>query len=223
MDMGDTLIHINDFSFNRSLNHIYELAYNPKIDKESFLNFAHLIQEELFNNRLYIEIKCKDYIRLLVERFRLKFSYTIEELEWEFANKIGEITYVNDVEEILKYFKSKNYKLIVLSNTMFSSNVITKQLNKLSLYFDEIIASGDYAARKPDKSFFELGIGRLNLPKEDIVYIGNDYFFDVYGANNAGLDCIWLNENNILPNDKYKCEKYKMILSYKELLNDGID
>ncbi len=220
MDMGDTLIHLESCSFNRALKKIYQLALFPKVKEEEFMNYANLTRDELFKNRLQIEIKCQDYIRLLKNRFQLSFTLNLEELEWNFALEFGKVRYVKDVKEVLSFFKKKNIRLIVLSNTMFSSKTIQKQLGELASYFEEIIASSEYVARKPDQSFFELGIGRMNLKKEEIVYIGNDYFFDVYGSNQVGLDVIWLNENHLEPLKEYGNLSYQMITSYQELMDD---
>ena len=57
------------------------------------------------------------------------------------------------------------------------------------------MVSGDYGYRKPDSRLFAGAVKKMALPAEDIVFVGNDMYRDVYGAKNAGLKCIFFKSN----------------------------
>ncbi len=219
IDMGDTLIHNVNFNFSKALDALYDAFDNPIVSRQEFHKFENLVKEETFDKRQTIEIRCMDYIRLLMRRFDLHSKYTLEELEDIFVSNISQTVLVDNVIDVLEHFKKKNYKIIVLSNTMFSSSVISKELSQISSYFTEIIASGDYVVRKPDKAFFELGIGRMGLATNEIVYIGNDYYFDIYGSSLVGMKSVWLNEKELIPPKEFEVKDYIEIKNYKQLID----
>lgn len=73
-------------------------------------------------------------------------------------------------------------------------------LEKLGVqkYFKKIWSSADYGKIKPSRVFFEMAIGQVLLDnpaekRENIVFVGDTYNSDVKGANDAGIDVIWIN------------------------------
>jgi putative hydrolase of the HAD superfamily len=63
------------------------------------------------------------------------------------------------------------------------------ELHKVGLldYFDPIVVSGDHGFRKPDRRLFQLALDGLGVAAEHTLYIGNDMYRDVFGAQQAGL------------------------------------
>lgn len=222
IDMGDTLIHNNDFDFKRSLTIMYNESTNKSVSLETFLNYSLKIIQDVFKERNFIEIKLMDYLKQLIELFDLKYNITIEELELEFSKNISKIEIINGSIELLKYLKEKNYKIIVLSNTCMSKNAIINILSPFMEYLDDVIVSSDYCVRKPHFSFFDIGIKRMGISKENIYFIGNDFYYDIYGSNIVGIKSIWFNEKHLLPDLKYQNLKYIEIDNYKSIIEKGI-
>ena len=62
-------------------------------------------------------------------------------------------------------------------------------------FFSFSIVSGDYGFRKPDKRLFDAAMEKFALPSEEILFVGNDMYRDVYGAKRAGLKCVFFKSN----------------------------
>ena len=58
---------------------------------------------------------------------------------------------------------------------------------------------------KPQKLFFDLVANAIeNYSPDKTLVIGDSLTSDIQGANNAGLDCIWLNQDGKIADKKYK-------------------
>ena len=62
-------------------------------------------------------------------------------------------------------------------------------------YFDPVVVSGDFGYRKPDPRLFTTALGRLGVSPEHALFVGNDMFRDVYGANQVGLKTVFFSSN----------------------------
>ena len=59
-------------------------------------------------------------------------------------------------------------------------------------YFEWVITSEDAGARKPSLAFFSYALERCKLRKDEIIFVGNQRNTDIRGANDYGIECIWL-------------------------------
>ena len=76
------------------------------------------------------------------------------------------------------------------------------ELNSIGLaaYFKPFIVSGDYGYRKPDERLFQKALYAMDLKPEEVVYVGNDMFHDIYGARQMGMRAIFFNSNQGMMN-----------------------
>ena len=218
IDMGDTLIHNIDFNFKRSLTLMYEKSLNKNVTLDEFLNYSLKIINDVFSERHFIEIKLIDFLKQLMELFDFSYNISLDELEIDFSKNLSIIEIVDHSMDLLKYLKQKNYKIIVLSNTCMSKKAIINILKPFHTYLDDVIVSSDYCVRKPHFSFFDIGIKRLGLNKQNICFIGNDYYYDIYGSNLSGIKAIWFNEKHLAPDSKYQCQNYIEIDNYETII-----
>ncbi len=91
-----------------------------------------------------------------------------------------------DVPEVLGQLKGSGYRLGVLSNRSQPYREYLKELG-LADYFDMILAAGEVNLWKPDPGIFQLGLERMQADAARSVYVGDNYFADIVGAQNAGL------------------------------------
>jgi putative hydrolase of the HAD superfamily len=91
----------------------------------------------------------------------------------------------------LEKLLNMGYRMSVISNADGRVEQILKELN-LHHYFERIFDSTIVGVGKPDKEFFEIALSELNIKPSKSIYIGDTYFFDVWGANSAGIGCIQL-------------------------------
>ena len=90
--------------------------------------------------------------------------------------------------------------MYVLSNSGFTAEALSIVLERMGIrkYFKKIWSSANYGKLKQGGEFFEMAIEKdlYDNPeekKEDIIFVGDTYNTDVKGANNAGIDVIWIN------------------------------
>jgi putative hydrolase of the HAD superfamily len=62
-------------------------------------------------------------------------------------------------------------------------------------YFDPVIISGDNGYRKPDPRLFRRALEQLQLQPEQALFIGNDMYRDVFGAQQVGMKAIFFTSN----------------------------
>ena len=126
-----------------------------------------------------IKIATKERIKLFPEHEKLiKMYYG----RWEEMLKGEIIESVN----ILKKLKSKNYKLIALTNWSFETfPVAIRRFDFLKL-FDGIVVSGKIKMLKPFKDIYNYTINKHKLSPSECVFI-DDRVSNVQGAINCGI------------------------------------
>ena len=86
---------------------------------------------------------------------------------------------------------SRRYKLAVASNYPLAE-CIRRALSKLEIdkYFQATVVSGDLGVIKPSKLVFDKVVSDLSLPREKVLFVGDDWVADVVGAHISGLPCL---------------------------------
>lgn len=71
------------------------------------------------------------------------------------------------------------------------------ELNAVGLteYFSPVIVSGDYGYRKPDPRLFKKALSKTGLDPDEAVFVGNDMYRDVYGAQTVGIKVVFYHSN----------------------------
>ena len=57
-------------------------------------------------------------------------------------------------------------------------------------YFNPVIVSGDYGYRKPDPRLFQKALDALQVKPEQALFVGNDLYHDISGAQQVGMKAI---------------------------------
>ena len=154
------------------------------------------------------------YFRLKDVFDALKFEVSdaiIHQLSEDYINYLPEYNHLFDgAIEILDYLKP-NYKLHIITNGFAS--VQTKKLNnsKIGHYFDTITNSEMAGVKKPHPTIFDFALSLANALKEESLMIGDSYEADIVGAQEAGIEAIFFNEQNI--------EVENQVLQIKHLLD----
>ena len=93
------------------------------------------------------------------------------------------------------YALQDKYKMAAVTDGQTLWAVPELQACKIDKFFSFIIVSGDYGFRKPDCRLFDIASEKFALPKDEIIFIGNDMYRDVYGAKRAGMKSIFFKSN----------------------------
>jgi len=85
------------------------------------------------------------------------------------------------------------YELGIISNGKQEQQI--KKLNATGIinYFSTIVISSEIGIKKPDKRIFDHLIKKLNISPSHCYYIGDKPKTDIEGAENAGMNGIWIN------------------------------
>ena len=98
---------------------------------------------------------------------------------------------VPHAREVLEALSGR-YRLAVVSNSLSCLPRKILEDAGLTRYFQAIIISGEVGWRKPHERIFRMALGRLGLPPEQVVHVGNSPSEDVAGAKAVGMKAILL-------------------------------
>ncbi|MEE9443282.1 MAG: HAD family hydrolase [candidate division Zixibacteria bacterium] len=96
---------------------------------------------------------------------------------------------IDGVIETLTLFKQHGYKLGLISNTLFSPELMNGDLEMLGLdgLFDAKIYSSEVGFRKPHPRIFFYAAGKMGLAPDEMIYVGDRYRVDMLGARYSGM------------------------------------
>ena len=100
-----------------------------------------------------------------------------------------------EVPEVLKLLKEKNFKLAILSNgTPSLLNELVKS-NNLDNLFDDLFSIEEVGIYKPDSKVYDMPIKKYKIQSEEVAFLSANTW-DVSGGGNYGYNSIWVNRNN---------------------------
>jgi putative hydrolase of the HAD superfamily len=70
---------------------------------------------------------------------------------------------------------------------------------ELRTYFDLILASGEVGIRKPEPGIFYAALEQMGAEAEQSIYVGDNYWADVVGAQRAGVTPVLLDPHRLFP------------------------
>ena len=122
----------------------------------------------------------------------------------ELLNLYKVLSPFNEVPEVLKTLKEKNFKLAILSN---GTPTLLKELvksNNLDNVFDDLFSIEQVGIYKPDSKVYDIPINKYSIQKNEVAFLSANTW-DVSGGGNYGYQSIWVNRNkNIFDNLDYK-------------------
>lgn len=99
-----------------------------------------------------------------------------------------------DVRAVLDDLRPQ-YKMGVVSDGQSAWAVPELRAVGLDGYFDPVIVSGDFGFRKPDRRLFQAALSAMGLGPEEVIFVGNDMYRDVYGAGRLGMKTVFFSSN----------------------------
>ena len=203
---------VSDILTNEEYDDIYRVLSNFFIYHDIFLTPTE-VREMYFgiNKRQRLESKEKfpefDVVSLfdeMIKKALLKEKQKITKKERRALAKtvaelfraasLFQLKLYPEVKKTLKNLQKK-YRLAAVSD---GQSVWAKaELNAVGLldFFDPVIVSGDFGYRKPDARLFKKALKKLNLKANEVIFIGNDLYRDIYGANSIGMKSIFFKSN----------------------------
>ncbi len=104
----------------------------------------------------------------------------------------------DDVRRMLVALRDASYLLAVISNREKPFHA-TLESHGLSEFFPYSLAAGEVNIYKPEPGIFDHALRHLNLTAPETVYVGDNYYADIVGAQQAGLYPVLYDPNHIFP------------------------
>ena len=102
-----------------------------------------------------------------------------------------------EVRDVLDEMHSR-FKLAVLSDAQSAWARPELRAVGIDSYFDPIVISGDYGFRKPDRRLFEITLAGMRLAAEEVVFVGDDMYRDIFGAGQVGMKTVFFAPEGVI-------------------------
>lgn len=107
----------------------------------------------------------------------------------------------DDTLPTLKLLKNKRLILGMISNLPEDKLPVCQELG-LTSHLDFIITPREAGADKPDPSIFLAALNRAEVKASESIHVGDQYYFDIVGARNAGIKALFLDRYDLFPEIK---------------------
>ena len=151
----------------------------------------------------FIQAEASDYTRALSPEYLAQLPRFLAELHRGSARR--RLRLYPQVQETLELLRGR-YAMAVVTDAQNVYALPEMEAVGLRKYFDPIIVSGNYGYRKPDARLFYHALDGLAVRPEQALFLGNDLYRDIYGAQQVGMKAIHITyqqssppEQNITP------------------------
>lgn len=154
--------------------------------------------EDLLVNLIYADKKmiCYGWERIAEYLYEIGFLTTkvpgdemVEIMRYAFSKDAIPFDFTYDV---LYNLRLQGYKVGLITNG--KSELQRKKLEYLEITdcFDEIVISGEVGVSKPDTAVFDIMTQRLDIPANELLYVGDNAINDVDASRRAGYIPVWV-------------------------------
>jgi putative hydrolase of the HAD superfamily len=147
-----------------------------------------------------VEYKAEEAFFETAEKFILNGKIKAlapQALEAYFKPEEAHWTPYPDALDLLKTLKKEGFRLGIVSNATDHSFIL-RCVRKFGFeaYFDPILSSAAFHSRKPHPQIFWSVANRWGMPYSNVVVVGDQLYYDIFGAHQAGMKGIWLDRNS---------------------------
>ena len=185
---------------------------------ESFANFWRTTQLEYTWLRSLMK-RHKDFWQITEESLDKSIkTYKIDpSMKNDLLDLYKALSPYEEVQEVLKKLKEKNFKLAILSNGTPSLLDELVKSNNFENLFDDLFSIEQVGIYKPDSKVYDMPIKKYQIQKKDVVFLSANTW-DVSGGGNYGYNSIWVNRNNNIFDNLDFVPKYQ-IKTLRDLLD----
>ena len=142
------------------------------------------------------DIPCRTQVEHFLELLDLpKEGMPIDALEDAYARAAVEILpqTVAAAPEVVGSLKHSGFKIGLISNTGRTPGYALREIldaHGFGRHFDAMVFSNEHGALKPQRSIFENLRESLNVAFEEMVFVGDNIYADVHGAQRCGMRAV---------------------------------
>jgi FMN phosphatase YigB (HAD superfamily) len=199
-DMGSTLLEFENSTWDvlrrLSAGTGYEFLKEKNLTLPNIEEFSNALSAEFLKARSEIEQSLKEMkFEKVIFDFFTKLNLSTSDgiygsfLEVYYQPVTDQVTLVDGAEKVLKFFKEKNLKIGLISNTIFPEEFHLRELKRFGLYpyLDAHFFSSQVGYRKPHPRIFQLTLEKLKVDPSEAVFVGDRLEEDVGGAQKVGM------------------------------------
>jgi putative hydrolase of the HAD superfamily len=101
-----------------------------------------------------------------------------------------------DTIETLEYLDKKGYQMHLITNGFEETQHSKLRNSRLDKYFREVITSEGSQSLKPRKEIFDFALMKTGAALPESIMIGDSLEIDIAGAQNAGMDQVFVNHTD---------------------------
>lgn len=202
-DYGQTLINEEPFDGEKGEAALMQYAVvNPKgLSAADVQREADVLNGELGRldpmqrSHLQTEVPFYAFKACLYATLGIKLSLSVGEMERLFWDNASPGTAAEGIADFLAFLAENNIRTAVVSNISYSGEALRERIDRLipNNRFEFIVASSEYAFRKPNSHIFDAALKKAGLSAEKIWFVGDNLVCDVFGSAKAGMRPAWYN------------------------------
>jgi len=96
-------------------------------------------------------------------------------------------------EALLHRLSANEIKMGVITNSFVGDVKTILGALDLAKFFTVLIDSGDMKAFKPMPEIFKYAMRELGVTKNEVLFVGDEYYADIVGAARTGIPSVWVN------------------------------
>jgi HAD superfamily hydrolase (TIGR01549 family) len=226
LDLDNTLLPFNFYweQANIGIFNSSNLTKNLKYD--SFIGLYRKYDKELWELHTQQLITLDELRQQRLIKTMKDFQITVSVDEAQnyfdefFHNLIDSIVPDSRINNMLLSLQ-KNYEVGILTNGKITEQKQKIEKMKLNdvISSNQIFISDEIGYEKPNPKSFHYVLNELGMRNVDSIYVGDSWGNDIVGAIDAGLEAIWVNEDNELSKNSYNGSKVIKISSILDLDN----
>lgn len=131
------------------------------------------------------------------------------------VSQFHELDVYDDVADNFRRLDGMGYDLYVVSNgtqALLESMVARANIGE---YVVDTISADDVRTYKPELAFYRHAVAETGTPAENTVHVATPWY-DVYGANNAGMATVWVNRDG-KPWERFEGSPDRIVATMDEL------
>lgn len=204
------------YNYDESNKNALNALFQSLLDNQREIEIEKIYNELNFNikhsNNTNNKFNKTIYIKQLLEKLNIPLSEYYKYFniyESHFKIKI-----YDHVIEVFKLLKTNNIKIAICSN-----NIFIQQMNKLKEsgileYINFVETSDECGEEKPHLNIFLKIQHKLQIPFDNIAYVGDSYRDDILPAIELNMLPFHLSNSNELSNEYIKFDNFKHLFDY---------
>lgn len=189
-DLGYTLVHLNREEAYRKV--LKESGIEKTVDEIALA--YHLADKYFMREHPGLLGKKRENYRSVYQGKLNSFLDLDENLESEAFDPRNKVRWHAFPETLstLSELKSKGIGVGLISNWNDTARDVLKETNIIS-YLDHVVISSELGIEKPDERIFHYALEQSGVSPKNSLYIGDNYYDDVVGSRQLGMDSILIN------------------------------